>query len=133
MAQSSRCFLFCFVFINLLTERTPRSVSDRHGMPYATMRYEEMKTTNEHGKIMLPTVMSEIGLAETPSLTADAARVTPTNPILSSEREVEMHFHSSDFTWSSSSLSQSLFSAVVDEDTGAVQLVVDSDRTLEPT
>jgi hypothetical protein len=38
-----------------------------------------------------------------------------------------MHFHSSDFTWSSSSLSQSLFS-VVDEDTRAVQAqVVDSD------
>jgi hypothetical protein len=106
------------------------STSIVKGMPYATMRYDEMKTTNKHGKIMLPTVMSEVGLAENAIVDGKTQlKCHPDEPnLVKVEREVEMHFHSSDFTWLVFFSEPVTVQCIVDEDTGAVQLqVVDSD------
>jgi hypothetical protein len=98
-------------------------------MPYGTMRYEEMKTS-KHGKIMMPTVSSEIPLIGNPIVDGKTElKCQSRKPVLVKvEREVEMHFKSSDFTWLVFFSEPVTIQCIVDEDSGAIQLqVVDSD------
>jgi hypothetical protein len=65
------------------------------------MRYEEMKETKKNGDVVLPTVMSEVGVAASPvvdgSRKLECSKDNP-KPVLVN-REVELFFKESDFTW----------------------------------
>jgi hypothetical protein len=131
MAQS-----LTFFYKFALQNAYPMSTSIVKGMPYGTMRYEQMKTTDKDGKVMLPTVMSEIKLADKPIVDGKTKlKCHPDEPeLVKVEREIEMHFHESDFTWLVFFSEPVTVQCIEDEDTGAMQLqVVDSasDRRID--
>lgn len=71
------------------------------GMPYATMRYQQIRTVGSAGETILPSVVAEIPLAKNP--TVDGGKEAPchssnTEPFRV-ERELELVFEQSDFTW----------------------------------
>lgn len=74
------------------------------GMPYATMVYDELSVHDDDtGTLLLPTVASDIALLQRPIVDGFAeidcqlgSNATKTFRV---EREIEVLFHESDFTW----------------------------------
>ena len=72
------------------------------GMPYATMVYDNWRANGEK-KVAFPTVASEIGLAKAPvadgKIEITCHSIDSDEPAVRVNREVELVFKASDFTW----------------------------------
>ena len=77
------------------------SSSISKGMPYGTMIYETIHQEDKNGNLVLPTIAAEMLLAANPivdegtTITCSTSHATP----FLVEREVEVFFKQSDFTW----------------------------------
>ena len=77
------------------------SSSITKGMPYGTMIYDTIQQTDNHGSLILPTIAAEMLLAANPIVDGDTTiqcRTTHAKPFMV-QREVELFFKQSDFTW----------------------------------
>jgi len=79
----------------------PMSSSITKGMPYATMRYQQIRKTGKAGETILPTVVAEVPLGKNPLVDGKKevqCHSSNTEPFRV-EREIELFFEQSDFTW----------------------------------
>jgi len=132
--QASLFFPFPFV----LQDKTfPMTSNIVKGMPFGTMKYDAMKFKSpDVHEILYPTVASENRLASAPivdgktqlNCTGYASKKTKHGHSIKVEREIELHFLESDFTWLVFVSHPVTVQCVEDSTTGGVQLqVIDTD------
>ena len=99
------------------------------GMPYATMVYETIAKRNDiDGTIIVPTVASEIALAR--KMVVDGTQemvcttIQETTKPTQVQRDIELHFTQSDFTWLVFVSEPVYMQCIVDDTTGGMKLQV---------
>jgi hypothetical protein len=99
------------------------------GMPYATMVYESLDEETKHGDRIFPTIASEIAVASNPIIDQTGELKCGTSGKTARvEREIEVLFETSDFTWLIF-FSEPVYVQCVQESTGGTKLqVVGTDR-----
>jgi hypothetical protein len=88
-------------FFAYLQDYYPMSSSIVKGMPYGTMIYETIHQEDGNGNLILPTIAAEMLLAADPIVDEDKTiqcSASHSKPF-TVQREVELFFHQSDFTW----------------------------------
>lgn len=93
------------------------------GMPYTTMTYEKPQTSSSRRKV-LPTISSQIGLAADPIVDEKHSIDCSDGKSFTVNREIELFFDESDFTWLAFFSEPVRVQCVVDKNTNELQLQV---------